>query len=121
MKKNDDNTIPTPTATRRSINTVKTITSKRTMESLFFKLNSLFIPLKSIIPIPTEINSAERTGLGTIARYCPRPSKTIKRKIPLKIPLKLVVPLEFMLATVPVVDPAPGIPPNKEVSKFPNP
>ena len=91
------------------------------MESLFFKLNSLFIPLKSIIPIPTEINSAERTGLGTIARYWPKPSNTIKRKIPLKIPLKLVVPLEFILATVPVVEPAPGIPPNKEVSKFPNP
>ena len=63
---------------------VKEITSKRTSESLFFKLSNLFIPLKSIIPIPTEIKRADNTGFETTSKNCPRPKRTIKRKIPLK-------------------------------------
>ena len=38
-----------------------------------------------MIPIPTEIKSAERTGLGMSFNNGPNPTKTIRRKIALKI------------------------------------
>ena len=79
------------------------------------------MPLKSMIPIPTEIKSAERTGLGTSFNNGPNPTRTIRRKIALKIPLTLDLPFEFIFATVPVVDPAPGKPPNNAATKFPIP
>ena len=77
--------------------------------------------MKSIIPIPTEIKSAERTGFGTSFSSGPNPTKTISRNIALKIPLIFVLPLELILATVPVVDPAPGSPPNSAATKLPIP
>ena len=121
IKKNEESTIPIPTATNKSTNTVRTTTRSKTNESLFFKLNNFFIPLKSIIPMPTEIKRAERTGLGTSFNSGPNPTKTISRNIALKIPLIFVLPLELILATVPVVDPAPGSPPNNAATKLPIP
>ena len=121
MKKKEDNTIPTPTATNKSTNTVKIMARISTKESLFFSLISLFIPLKSIIPIPTEIKSADRTDFGTMANILPKPRIAIIRKTPFKIPLKFDLPLELIFATVAAVVPAPGIPPKTPVKKFPNP
>ena len=121
IKKKEESTIPIPTAGKSPTKTVKKITKNRTIESLFFKLNNLFIPLKSIIPIPTEIRRAERTGFGTSLSNGPNPTKTIRRNKALKIPLKFVLPLELILATVPVVDPAPGSPPNNAATKLPIP
>ena len=73
------------------------------------------------MPIPTEISKADKTDFGTMAKILPNPSTAIIKNTPLKIPLKFDLPLEFIFATVAAVVPAPGIPPNTAVIKFPNP
>ena len=58
-----------------------------------------------MIPIPTEIKSADSTDFGTIANILPKPRTATIRKHLLKFHL-FDLPLELIFATVAAVVPA---------------
>ena len=62
-----------------------------------------------------------KTVIGMYEANDPAPNNIMSKKNPWIAPDKRVVPPEFMLITVPLVAPAPGIPPNIAATALPIP
>ena len=72
--------------------------------------NKCLKPLASIILNAIGINNPAKTERGMYAASLLKPNKTANKNKPCMVPESLVLPPLFILITVPLVAPAPGIP-----------
>ena len=70
---------------------------------------------------PIGISKPANTQSGMCAASFPNPSNTVNKNRPCMIPDTRVFPPAFIFTTVPLVAPAPGIPPMIAASIFPIP